>query len=164
MSFSVRQALQEDSRGITLVLRSVEWFEELRDEPLEKTTERVARHLALCLTGDSHFVWVAEDSASQIAAYASVHWLPYLFLDGPEGYLSELFVHAQARGKGIGTLLLAGVKEEARRRGCSRLLLENNRTRDSYLRGFYLKDGWEERTRMASFVYDLAAHNQTRSA
>ena len=99
-----------------------------------------------------------KTSAGQITAYASVHWLPYFILDGPEGYLSELFVHEQARGKGIGTLLLASVKKEARRRGCSRLLLENNRTRNSYLRGFYLKDGWEERTRMASFVFDLTAH------
>jgi hypothetical protein len=47
------------------------------------------------------------------------------------------------------------VKEEAKSRGCSRLSLLNMRDRESYQRAFYAKDGWEERTDAANFVFDL---------
>jgi GNAT superfamily N-acetyltransferase len=110
------------------------------------------RHLDLCRSGESHNVYVAENSGA-ILGYVSVHWLPYLFLTGPEGYISELFINEQARGKGIGTRLLEKVKEEGAKRGCSRLALINNRGRESYSRGFYEKQGWTERKEMANFIY-----------
>ena len=37
-----------------------------------------------------------------LVAYAAVHWLPYLILRGPEGFVSELFVDQAARGQGVG--------------------------------------------------------------
>ncbi|NJR65920.1 MAG: GNAT family N-acetyltransferase [Leptolyngbyaceae cyanobacterium CRU_2_3] len=80
---------------------------------------------------------------------------PLSFLLAPEGYVSELFVHESVRGQGIGTQLLEAVKAEAESRGCSRLLLVNSRSRDSYKRKFYEKQGWQEREDMANFVYRL---------
>jgi GNAT superfamily N-acetyltransferase len=55
----------------------------------------------------------------------------------------------------VGTRLLAAVKEEARKRGCARLSLLNGRTRPSYQREFYRKDGWQERETMANFIFEL---------
>ena len=77
------------------------------------------------------------------------------FLAGPEGYVSELFVCAAERGKGMGSRLLEAIKEEALARGCSRLTLINLRHRESYERGFYTTRGWQERPEAASFVYLL---------
>ena len=61
---------------------------------------------------------------------------------GPEGYVSELFVAASARGQGVGTQLLEVAKTEAVEHGCSRLLVLNRRNRHSYERDFYQKRGW----------------------
>ena len=87
--------------------------------------------------------------------YGSVHWLPYLFLQGPEGYVSELFVRESARGQGIGRELLKVIETEAKARGCVRLSLINLRSRESYTRQFYVKAGWEERPDAANFICRL---------
>ncbi|MBN1887452.1 MAG: GNAT family N-acetyltransferase [Thermoflexales bacterium] len=114
------------------------------------------RYLTLCFADDGHSVYVAESVQGGVVGYASVHWLPYLFLLGPEGYVSELFVKTEARGQGVGSQLLDVIKAEAQARGCTRLALLNNRQRESYQRGFYAKCGWQERTHMATFMYSLA--------
>jgi ribosomal protein S18 acetylase RimI-like enzyme len=55
---------------------------------------------------DSHSLFVAESHGEGPIGYAAVHWLPYLILSGPEGYLLELFVAESARDRGVGTALL----------------------------------------------------------
>jgi GNAT superfamily N-acetyltransferase len=104
---------------------------------------------------DSHSVFVAESADGRLTGYVSVHWLPYLFLRGPEGYVSELFVSEDHRGNGIGSGLLDMVTREASDRGCVRLMLVTVRTRDSYVRGFYTQRGWVERSEVANMVYEL---------
>ena len=98
----------------------------------------------------------AQSSDGKIVGYGSVHWLPYLFLQGPEGYVSELFVRESARGQGIGRELLRKIEAEARARGCVRLSLINLRNRESYMREFYVKSGWEERPEAANFIYRIS--------
>ncbi|HEU4616533.1 MAG TPA: GNAT family N-acetyltransferase [Gammaproteobacteria bacterium] len=116
---------------------------------------RVERLLAACMNGGDHSVHVAEDSNGEIVGYASVHWLPTLFLPDPEGYVSELFVAEAHRGRGVGRALLDTIVSEARARACSRLMLITNRSRESYVRRFYSKAGWIERDGMANFVLEL---------
>ncbi len=152
---TIRPAREDDATAIAAVLRALGWFEHLAAEPSEATTARVAEHLRLCNADDSHSLYVAEDAEREVIGYASVHWLPYLFLRAPEGYLSELFVEEACRGKGLGKALLEAVITEARKRGCSRLMLINGRGRESYLRGFYDKQGWVERQGVANFIYEL---------
>lgn len=115
----------------------------------------MARHLDLCISADGHSVYVGENSAGVVVGYLAVHWLPSLFLTGPEGYVSEIFVGASARGQGVGTALLQAVQDEAAERGCSRLSVLNRRNRESYKRGFYAKCGWKERPDAANFVCSL---------
>ena len=100
-------------------------------------------------------ILVAQTPGGEIAGYCAVHWLPYLILAGPEGYVSELFIQEQFRGQGIGGQLLNAIKAEAQKRGCSRLMLLNIRTRNSYQRQFYPKHGWEERPDAANFILQL---------
>jgi len=150
----IRPAVPKDADAIAALLRELGWFRHLDEEPHNATERRVAAHLALCAADRSHAVFVAEDDGT-VVGYAAVHWLPYLFLPGPEGYVSELFVRAEARGRGIGRRLLDRLVTEARARGCSRLMLVNNRERESYRRGFYRKQGWREREGVANFVLEL---------
>jgi GNAT superfamily N-acetyltransferase len=137
------------------MLRDVGWFDHLKLEPEQTTEQRVRRHIALCLADQSHSSFVAENENGKVIGYASVHYLPYFFLLGPEGYVSELFVDAESRGRGTGTALLNVITEEARRRGCSRLSLINSRTRDSYKRHYYEQHHWKERPEVAAFVLPL---------
>jgi GNAT superfamily N-acetyltransferase len=155
MGIHIRKAQPGDAMGIAAVLRGLEWITRFDAEPIEATAQRVAHHLELCHADDSHTVYVAENEDGEIAGYAAVHWLPYLLLLGPEGYVSELFIREADRGQGIGTWLMEIVKKEAKARGCARLMLLNMQERESYRRAFYKKQGWEERPDAANFVYRL---------
>ena len=155
MEIDIRKAQPGDAMGIAAILRGLEWITRFAAEPIEATAQRVAHHLELCHADGSHTVYVAENEGGEIAGYAAVHWLPYLLLLGPEGYVSELFIREADRGQGIGTQLLETVKKEAEARGCARLMLLNMHERESYRRGFYKKQGWEERPDAANFVYSL---------
>lgn len=150
----IRKALPSDAQAITDILRSIGWFEQVNSTADDILNERIGKNVDLSHSDQSHSIYVAEEDGN-VVGYAAVHWLPYLFFAGAEGYVSELFIHETARGKGIGTQLLAAVKEEAGERGCARLMLINSRDRESYMRKFYEKQGWKERAEMANFVYVL---------
>jgi GNAT superfamily N-acetyltransferase len=155
METTIRKAEARDADALATLVRGLQLFPWLDDEAPEATQARVARHLAAALADTSHTVLVAEDEGG-LQGYVAVHWLPYLILAGPEGYVSELFLGEAARGRGVGARLLEAVRREATQRGCVRLMLLNRRTRESYRRGFYPKQGWHERDDMANFVLPLA--------
>ena len=155
MEIPIRNATLDDARQLAVLLQGIGWFEAFNSGDVENSTARVRARLTQCLADPSHSVFVAEWPAGEIAGYGSVHWLPYLFMSGPEGYVSELFVRESARGRGVGVKLLAIIEAEARARGCQRPSLINLRSRESYQRRFYIKAGWIERADAANFVYSL---------
>ncbi len=154
----IRRAKPADAPAIAAILGELNeefgWFPLMNDEPAAETEARIVRHLDLCLADNSQTVLVAENPAGAIAGYISAHWLPYMTLSGPEGYVSELLVLESERGKGIGRKLLDTVREEALGRGCTRLQLVTGKVHDSY--NIYLKWGWTERPHLADFVLPLA--------
>jgi len=155
MDITIRKAELNDIPSLTSLIRSLGLFAYLDNESAQATSERITRHLSLCLADDSHSVYVAELAGGEIDGYISVHWLPYLILPGSEGYVSELFISEQSRGLGIGAQLLNVAESEAGERGCARLMLLNMRQRESYQRGFYAKNGWQERPDAANFIKKL---------
>ena len=155
MNIRIRKAEAADVPVLADLLRSLGLFDHINAETPQTTQERVLKHLALCTADDSHLVLVAQVPGGEIAGYCAVHWLPYLILAGPEGYVSELFIKDEFRGQGIGSQLLETIKTEAQNRGCSRLMLLNMRKRESYKRQFYSKQGWEERPDAANFILPL---------
>jgi GNAT superfamily N-acetyltransferase len=155
MTIGIRKVVRQDAAELAELLADIGWFEAFNQH--DKTICRqVELQLDQCLADGSHSIYLADSSASKIVGYCSVHWLPYLFMNGPEGYVSELFVRSNARGEGVGKLLLRAVEAEARSRGCARLSLINLRSRESYARKFYIKAGWEERSDAANFIYPLS--------
>jgi GNAT superfamily N-acetyltransferase len=96
-------------------------------------------------------VFVAE-SGDAVAGFILVHWVPFAMLGGTEGYISDLIVAAESRGAGIGRTLIHAVEEEARNRGCVRLMLNNRIAAKSFQRGFYPKIGYRHREDFANFV------------
>ena len=153
MSLKIRQVELEDAPPLAELLRSIDLYPPT--ESVAETVRRVFAQLKLCLADASHTIYVAETDEGDIAGYIAAHWLPYLILPGPEGFVSELFIEKSRRGQGTGSQLLAAILAEAQARGCARLQLINFKDRDSYLRGFYAKAGWEERADAANFVFTL---------
>lgn len=152
---NIRKVKESDYNQLIDLLNDIGWFTELLSKSKEVLKNKFIKDINLCLVDDSHSFYVVEENENYILGYASVHWLPYLFLDGVEGYISELFVRNKGRGKGIGRELLETIKEEARKRGCSRLSLLNGRNRESYERNFYQKQGFIERDQFANFICKL---------
>lgn len=150
----IRKVKESDYSQLISLLEGIGWFTEFFTNDKELLKDKFIAHINLCLADNSHSVYVAEKD-NKILGYASVHWLPYLFLNGPEGYISELFINEVERGKGTGRSLIETIKKEAVDRGCSRLSLLNGRNRDSYGRNFYRKCGFVERSQLANFIIKL---------
>ena len=153
MKAKIRKANTSDSEPIAVILRELGWFDQILSDPLSDSAERVRLNIQMCLADQSHSIYVAENENGEVLGYVTAHWLPYLFLPGPEGFITELFVRASARGQKIGTGLLEVVKAEARERDCFRLSTLNRRNRESYQRLFLEKNGWETREGMVNFIY-----------
>ena len=156
MDVRIRMAESSDGQRIAGLLRSLKLFAHINEELVQATQERIAKHIAISITSRSHAVSVAHTTPGVVVGYGAVHWLPYLCLAGPEGYVSELFVVESYRGQRIGSRMLEAIKAEAQEYGCSRLMLVNLQNRESYQRQFYSKQGWKERKGVANFVYCLS--------
>lgn len=161
MDITIREASMEDSYAITAILRGLGWSEHMTDEAFSTTQAEIAERLESSLNEQTHTILVAEKQlpdghSRQVVGYVSVHWYAHL-MRGSDGYVSELFVHPDMTGHGVGGRLLSVIEMSARKRGCSRLLLMNRRIRESYARKFYEKHGWEEIGDAAFFSRILSA-------
>lgn len=153
---TIRKAQLADAEALAaLILGLGQFAHHFAGLSEDDSRRRVARLLRQCLSDASHSIYIAVNATGALVGYVAVHWLPYLFLPGPEGLVSELFVAEAARGLGNGGRLLQAVVQEAQTRGCSRLSLLNMRDRESYERGFYVKQGWQERPDAANFILRL---------
>lgn len=152
---SIRPAERRDAAAIAAIIRRLGWFDHLSDLSKEEQIAQVDSIIGEFHVRATQTAWVATKSDEHVVGYVSVHWRPCFFLPRQEGYVAELFVEARYRGRQIGQRLLESVIHEARRRGCSHLIVTHNRQRESYQRGFYRCRGWSERPEMAQLVYPL---------
>jgi GNAT superfamily N-acetyltransferase len=144
----IRSARIEDVPAIAALL------EALGDLPMlagEDVADVAARHVPVAVARPDTTLLVVE-ADGELIGYANVHWVHDLFMPGPEGYLSELFILASHSGRGIGSEVLAVIEAEGRERGAFRLSLLNAKRRASYERRFYEQHGWVERPEIANFV------------
>lgn len=144
----IRSARAEDAPVIAVLLAA------LGDLPMlagEDVADVAARHVPVAVASPDTTLLVVEGDRGLIG-YANVHWVHDLFMPGPEGYLSELFILESHSGRGIGSEVLAMIEAEARERGAFRLSLLNAKRRASYERRFYEQHGWVERPEIANFV------------
>jgi GNAT superfamily N-acetyltransferase len=151
----IRPATPADAGALANILTSVGWFEHLLPADIAARIRHVAGNLVRLAESPGHDILVAEKADGDLVGYLNMHRQPCLQFPTPEGYISELFIHADHRGKGIGGRLLDDAERLARERGWWRLHLANHRERDSYRRGFYESRGWKERPAMADFVLSL---------
>lgn len=150
----IRPATAADAGALAEVMSTIETFQNLPKDPAARV-RHVAANLSRLVDIAGHDILVAEGADGDLVGYLNMHRQPCLHFATPEGFISELFIHADHRGKGIGGRLLDEAEKLARDRGWWRLHLVNHRERDSYRRGFYASRGWSERPAMADFVLSL---------
>lgn len=143
MTVQIRAADPVDSVAIAEILHAQMAFAHLLDEPPDQTAGRIRQRLFSSIPSHDQVLVALE--GDRVVGYGAVRWMPNLILRGPDGYLSELFLHPAVCGHGIGTSLLDAFRAEAKKRQADRLWCINFRDRDSYRRGFYRKSGWTER-------------------
>ena len=167
MNTIIREVRLEDSSAIASIQRALGWSEQIKRESFADTQDRIESYLERCQREKTHTILVAEreqeHNIRQVIGYIAVHWYPHL-MRGNDGYVSELFVHPDATGQGIGSMLLDTIKAAALERNCTRLLLMNGRMRESYARQFYAKHGWVELRDAAFFSLTLPATQAARDA
>jgi GNAT superfamily N-acetyltransferase len=152
---TIRPVVGKDAPAIAGIIRRLGWFEHLANLSQEEHALQVAQAMAVFRESAYQTAWVAVLETEEVVGYTSVHWRSSFFLPQGEGYLAELFVDARHRSRNIGARLMAAVLREARQRGCARLVVTQNRHRESYQRGFYRCRGWRERPEMAQLIYPL---------
>ncbi len=148
---NIRPATPADARAVAELLFSLTEYPSYRQHGLTDLEKRVATGLNV---QTSHRSVLVAELEGVVMGYSVVHWFTPV-ITAPEGYVSDLFVHANAMGRGLGSSLLEALTTEARARGCKRLALSNWRNRTSYKRGFYTKRGWQENADSARFVLSL---------
>ncbi|MHA1940768.1 MAG: GNAT family N-acetyltransferase [Candidatus Kariarchaeaceae archaeon] len=151
MTLTIRKGKRSDIDEIISVIRNIGWHR------TESTKESLIVHFNQVFDSyesDDHDIYVAVKS-KKVVGYIVVHWFPYLIFEGNEGHISEIFINPAWSNQGIGSVLIDTIKSEAIKKRCYRLSLVNRKTRESYLRKFYQKNGFIEREHMASFVLTL---------
>jgi len=99
----------------------------------------------LLLPRNDQWMLIAVDrDTREVLGLASMSERPQVRLGGSLVTIDEFVIRETRRGRGIGTALLAEAKNRAMKMGARRLQLDTNRTRESYLRGFYPKHGFAE--------------------
>lgn len=92
------------------------------------------------LSSDVADAFVAEDSEGRVLGWAHVFAAPFLE-SGPNAELGGLVVEESARGRGIGTALVARAEAWTRERGIRKLCLRSNVIRTE-AHAFYQKLGF----------------------
>jgi GNAT superfamily N-acetyltransferase len=113
---TLRPATREDVPGIVELIRALAVFERLPG-PDDEAAARLAEHGF----GERPLfeALVAEDDG-RLVAYAIYFTTYSSFRARPSLYLEDVFVHPDARRRGIATAIMARLQETARERGCGR--------------------------------------------
>ena len=153
MPITIRQAQNEDHLAIERLLRqTAQLHAELRPEIFRAGSRKYDRkQFAEMLEDQDAPILVAQDDYGEVLGYAMLQvksvsaahpvLLPRTFL-----YLDDLCVDEAARGRGIGKLLMQGVRELARERGIEKIELNVWECNETAMR-FYERLGFVSQRR-----------------
>lgn len=131
MTVTVRDAAATDVQAIVDLLAQL-------GHPI--STETVEGQLALLAGTGRDRVLVAE-SDGVVLGVLSLHWTPLLHRDKPLGRVTALVVDEAARGRGIGSRLVAEGEQVLREARCSAVEVTSN-VRRAEAHDFYLGLGY----------------------
>lgn len=129
----IRKADLKDARKVAELLAQLDY---------PRTDEFVAEKIAELSRRPDEELIVAE-SAGQIVAVLSVHFIPQLAVAGDFARISYFCVDGSMRSKGIGRILEQHCEQLARARGCDRIEVHSHSRREGAHR-FYARQGYRE--------------------
>lgn len=96
---TIRPVALTDSPTLAQFLLDLHYFSALEGVTIEEAVARVIQNITACLADTSHSVYVAV-SDDAIVGYVAVHWLPCLYMPGPEGFKDVGAIHPPLKQAG----------------------------------------------------------------
>ncbi len=149
LNVTIRPLQRSDLPGIMQLHRELGW-----NPAFKADGSTLGQRLAALITEESALLLVALHDGT-VVGYVHGEIVTHLLFAGRELLISELFVVEAARGRGVGSALMAAIEREAAERKCFRISVLNGRERESYKRGFYPALGYGERPNVANFTKRL---------
>lgn len=112
----IRPAKPDDAPAYLDLVRSLAAYEKLPPPDDEACARLVADAFA---DPPRYRLWVVDVDGA-VVAYAVTFETYSTFLARPTLFLEDLFVHPDARRRGVGTAVLEHLRDHARERGCGR--------------------------------------------
>ncbi len=145
----IRPLQRSDLPGVMQLHRELGW-----NPAFKADGSTLGQRLAALITEESALLLVAEHDR-HVVGYVHGEVVTHLLFAGRELLITEVFVVGSARGRGVGTALMAAIETQAAARKCFRISVLNSRERESYRRGFYPSLGYEERPSVVNFTKRL---------
>ena len=117
MAIQIRRAVPDDGPAYISLVRALADFEKL-DPPDAAACQRLLDD-AFC-DPPLYRLWVAELDG-EVVCYAVTFPTYSTFLAKPTLWLEDIFVHPNARRRGVATAVLAHLRSEAEATGCGRM-------------------------------------------
>jgi GNAT superfamily N-acetyltransferase len=115
---SIRLAVETDIPALLPLMRGLAEFEQYADT--FAVTEDILRERGFHRSPPDFYALVAEGEGGFLGM-AVFYIVPFTAEAVPALFIKELFVKAEARGRGIGEALMRAVSREAVARGCGRV-------------------------------------------
>lgn len=119
-----------------------------RDEDVQPMTESFRLWVEPRLKTGAYFGWIVTDEAKPVAGVGMmvIDWPPHPLHPQQDrrGYVLNVFVEPDHRGRGLARHLMAIVRQEAARRGLRYLVLHSTKMG----RALYEKLGWQQTSEM----------------
>lgn len=143
----IRECRDTDFSQILLLLKQL-W----PSRELDPTALRAVYTRGL-MSASQRYLCAVEDG--RVVGFCSLSLKNNLWQGGYLAHIDELIVDTQCQRRGIGTLLLAAISQEAVKSGCSRIELDSAFHRKEAHR-FYEAQGFENRAFLFSKVLSLS--------
>lgn len=92
---------------------------------------------------DSQAVKIIAEDNGKIVGRAYLYLIYNDLHKEPYGFLEDVFVDENQRGKGTGTKLVKSIIAEAKKRGCYKLVATSRKSREQ-IHKWYIKFGFED--------------------
>src|SRR5689334_20462234 len=118
MNIHIRKAEEKDINQIWPLMKELAIFEHYINS-FAITPEIIKEKGFRKNPPDFHCLVAEDETKNKIAGMLVYYFIPFTAQNRPNIYMKELYVDELYRSKGIGGLLMNGLKEEARQNNCT---------------------------------------------
>ena len=136
MTIKIRRAVEGDVETAHRMIQAL-GYPHLEHDDFKRIFAETIHH-------QDTLIYLAEDTSGRALGLMTISHRPQLRLTGKLVSIDELVVIEEARGSGVGRALLQKAKSLTASLNAPRLELHTKRTRESYRRQFYVKNGFSE--------------------